>query len=75
MGHQVTGKPTSSGLARRLRVPDAYDNDDTAEAQVAWSAWMTEDFTLHQGISCYMLQWWKANSVLFPLIAKAAKIV
>jgi hypothetical protein len=35
---------------------------------------MKEEVTL-EGLSCDVLDWWKANSARFPLIAKAAKIV
>ncbi len=31
--------------------------------------------TVSEGLSCDVLDWWKANSARFPLIAKAAKIV
>ena len=35
---------------------------------------MKEDVTV-EGLSCDVLDWWKANAARFPLIAKAAKIV
>ena len=30
---------------------------------------------MSEGISCDVLDWWKANSARFPLIAKVAQIV
>ena len=65
----------SSGLLLRPRQPDAEDDDSADEARLAWKAWMKESINEAEGISCNVLNWWKANSPRFPLIAKAAKIV
>ncbi len=65
---------SSSGLVLRPRVPDAYDTDDTDEAKLTWRAWMKEDVVVPEGISCDVLQWWKANSVRFPLTAKQPRL-
>jgi hypothetical protein len=65
----------SSGLVLRPRAADDYDDDSADGVQVAWRAWMKEEVSVSEGLSCDVLEWWKANSARFPLIAKAAKIV
>ena len=65
----------SSGLLLRPHQPDAANDDSADEARLAWKAWMKESINEAEGISCNVLNWWKANSPRFSLIAKAAKIV
>ena len=63
----------SSRLVLRSRAADDYDDDSADGVKLAWRAWMKEEVTVSEGLSCEVLDWWKANSV--PLVAKAAKIV
>jgi hypothetical protein len=75
--HAVLSPPrlqASSGLVLRPRAADDYDDDSVASVRLAWKAWMKKEVTV-EGLSCDVLDWWKANSARFPLIAKAAKIV
>ena len=45
--------------------------DAMGEAKVVWKAWMKEQISVTEGMSCDVLDWWKENSARFPLIAKA----
>ena len=56
-------------------MPDAYDDDSADDVRLAWRVWMKEEVNVSEGMSCDVLDWWKANSARFPLMAKAAKIV
>ena len=64
-----------SGLLLRPREPDLEDDESANEAKIAWKAWMKESVTVAEGTSCDVLDWWKANSARFPLMAKVAQIV
>ena len=65
----------SSGLLLKPRQPDSEHDDSADEIRLAWKPWMKESINDAEGISCNVLNWWKAKSPSFPLIVKAANIV
>ena len=53
----------SSRLVLRTRAADDYDDDSADGVKLAWRAWMKEEVTVSEGLSCEVLDWWKANSI------------
>ena len=74
--HAILSPPhlqASRGLVLRPRAADDYDHGYVDSVRLAWETWMKEEVTV-EGLSCDVLDWWKANSARFPLIAKAANL-